>query len=293
MKSKKAFSLIELSIVILVIGIVIAGITQSSRLVAAFRLSSARSLTANAPVSSVKDLVMWVEATSEDSFLEVEVEDNHALSIWYDINPSSTKKNNPFQATELSRPVYKTECINSLPCINFAGANYFNFDGNIVVGTDYTIFIVDQRRSGADGNYFMGGEDYSAVNQNLILGYRANTLVTVAQYGNDFDATIPAYDSLFPRIHAITFSSSSGRTYFINGGVATLSDSPFSGVYHVPTDLLVSYTNAHIGVALINVAGLFYTGDIAEIIIFNRAITAEERNDITNYLGKKWHISVS
>ncbi len=35
---KKAFSLIELSIVILIIGILVAGVTQSSRLVLAMKL---------------------------------------------------------------------------------------------------------------------------------------------------------------------------------------------------------------------------------------------------------------
>ena len=44
----KAFSLIELSIVVLIIGILIAGITQGSRLVRQSRLVVARSLTQNA-----------------------------------------------------------------------------------------------------------------------------------------------------------------------------------------------------------------------------------------------------
>jgi prepilin-type N-terminal cleavage/methylation domain-containing protein len=47
MKKKllKAFSLIELSIVILIIGIVVAGVTQSSRLVRQMRLASVKSMT--------------------------------------------------------------------------------------------------------------------------------------------------------------------------------------------------------------------------------------------------------
>ncbi len=42
---KTAFSLIELSIVILIVGIIIAGITQSSRLVELYRISSAKTQT--------------------------------------------------------------------------------------------------------------------------------------------------------------------------------------------------------------------------------------------------------
>lgn len=45
MKKNSAFSLIELSIVILIVGIIIAGVTQSSSLIRKMRLSSARQLT--------------------------------------------------------------------------------------------------------------------------------------------------------------------------------------------------------------------------------------------------------
>ena len=41
-KPSKAFSLIELSIVVLIIGILIAGVTQGSRLVRQSRLSTAQ-----------------------------------------------------------------------------------------------------------------------------------------------------------------------------------------------------------------------------------------------------------
>lgn len=51
---KKAFSLIELSIVILIIGILVAGVTQSSRLINAMRIQSIRSLTINSPYHQFK-----------------------------------------------------------------------------------------------------------------------------------------------------------------------------------------------------------------------------------------------
>ena len=65
---KKAFSLIELSIVILIIGILVAGVTQSSRLVSRMKQISVRSMTLNSPISSIKDLYAWYE-TSLDSLM--------------------------------------------------------------------------------------------------------------------------------------------------------------------------------------------------------------------------------
>ena len=57
---QKAFSLIELSIVILIIGILVAGVTQSSRLVSQFRLISARNITLSSPVPTIKNLAYWL-----------------------------------------------------------------------------------------------------------------------------------------------------------------------------------------------------------------------------------------
>lgn len=51
---KSAFSLIELSIVILIVGILIAGVTQSSRMVGKSRIKTAKTLTQSSPVGSIK-----------------------------------------------------------------------------------------------------------------------------------------------------------------------------------------------------------------------------------------------
>lgn len=39
--------------------------------------------------------------------------------------------------------------------------------------------------------------------------------------------------------------------------------------------------------------GNFYNGNVAEIIIFNRALKTEERKSIESYLGKKWGVKIS
>jgi len=59
--SNKAFSLIELSIVILIIGILVAGVTSSSRLVKRMKIITAQNLTTSSPISSIKDLIFWYE----------------------------------------------------------------------------------------------------------------------------------------------------------------------------------------------------------------------------------------
>ncbi|MBU6338893.1 MAG: prepilin-type N-terminal cleavage/methylation domain-containing protein [Rickettsiales bacterium] len=54
----KAFSLIELSIVILVIGILFAGVMQGRSLIQKSRLKTAQSLTKSSPVSGIYGLLL-------------------------------------------------------------------------------------------------------------------------------------------------------------------------------------------------------------------------------------------
>ena len=63
-KISRAFSLIELSIVILIIGILVAGVVQSSRLVKKMRLQTAQNLTTISPIPSIKDLVFGMKHRS-------------------------------------------------------------------------------------------------------------------------------------------------------------------------------------------------------------------------------------
>ncbi len=281
---RKAFSLIELSIVILIIGILIAGVTQGSRMVREMRLQAARAQTNSAPVLSINDILMWVETTSTASFTEVEATDGLTVSNWYDINQTSTIKNNPTQASSGNRPTYILSCINSLPCLRFDGTNsYFTFDGTALALTNFSVIVVEQRRSNIVTNYFIGGTNESS-NALLHLGYRDDTHITFAQYLNDINIAVSAYSSPTPMIHVFTHSSTAGKNYYSNGVQMMTNSGATTG--------LSSFANARIGYYG-NFPPVLFNGDIAEIIIFRKALKNEERRSIESYLGKKWNIKVS
>ena len=137
---KRAFSLIELSIVILIIGILVAGVTQSSRLVSEMRLSSAKRLTQSSPISSIKGLLLWLETSSDNSF-DNNVGDGDQVANWYDLNPLSNTKYTLNQSTTANRPTYIKSSTGGIPALKFNNSK-FQIDDFPLNDPSYSMFIV-------------------------------------------------------------------------------------------------------------------------------------------------------
>ena len=94
---KKAFSLIELSIVILIIRILVAGVTSSLRLISLMRLITAQSFTRSS-VNTIKDISFWVETFLEQALTNsagtFDLENAQTISSRNVINSQSSFKIN-------------------------------------------------------------------------------------------------------------------------------------------------------------------------------------------------------
>lgn len=287
MKKNSAFSLIELSIVILVIGIIIVGITQSSRLVKQFRIQTAQTMTNSSPVHSIKDLITWFETSLDESFLATEAQDNSTISAWYDVNRQSTR-NDASQSTSTNKPLYIENVFNGLPAIRFDGNdNFMTFDATALTGSNYSIFVIEQRRGNTSTiNHFLGSSG-SSTNNNLHLGYDTNTTLRFGHYSNDVDYTVPTFSNPIPRMHSFIFSKTGGKSYWSNGG--TSADASSSG----QTAVLLSSSGTALGRVVFGGSTYYFNGDIAEVIIFLRDLKTEERQAVETYLGKKYNIKIT
>ena len=125
----------------------------------------------------------------------------------------------------------------------------------------------------------MGGSNIS-LNNSLYIGYRNDTTFTQAHWGNDLDyISIPAYTSPTAAMNTMEFDTTNGKRYWRNGGVLPEKTEP------TQTAALNSYPGARIGIA--------FKGDIAEIIIFTRALNNTERQSVEEYLSQKWGVPIS
>ena len=286
-KHNSAFSLIELSIVVLIIGIVIAGVTQSSSLVRKMRLSSAQSLTKSSPAAGIRDLVLWVESTSEQSFDAADQEDGLTITNWYDLNPQSQLKNNFTSASASNEPTYRQNFLNGLPSVYFDGSNDYlkttntNTTSAYFSNADFTLFIVAHFPTFTNTTSVLFQLIQSGGSRNLGVEFNSTNLLRL----DSANATaIGATSIIFNQPVVISgYRDSSNTRLYLNGAQ-----------YANATSGATTTLNGQFGIgAYIDSLDYFTKAYIGEIILYGHALTTEERKAVESYLGKKWGVKVS
>jgi prepilin-type N-terminal cleavage/methylation domain-containing protein len=289
---KKAFSLIEISVVILIIGMLIAGISQGIDLYQDMRLATARSLTLNSRVNRIEDLTMWFEATSEKSFENPNPQNEERIGLWKNINFKLSNRIDVTQATQDSKPFYVKNAINNIPALRFNNGQFLTASSikisEIVSSDQVTVFMVQNNFSGDNTTSTFGWNsgDYRflscAQEGNMVLMDFGNTLS-----GSNFRITTATLTNFLNQNKIITFVKNG-----LNGKVkinsALLTNSLSSNTI---IDLSLS---GDFSIGKYPPANHYYFfGYIGELIIFKKALTDAEINDVEKYLSKKWAIKIN
>ena len=304
----RAFSLIEVSIVVLIIGILIAGITQSSRLLAQAKVNTAKSLTQSSPASSINGLSLWIESTLDTSFIATETDDGTAISEWRDSNPQVSTKAD-FKAGGTA-PKYMLNAINGIPAVLFDGSASSMSAPNFsdLARNQSTIFAVVKLPSTLASQVIVskrGDDDTDTIN--FQVSTNSDTAVGwsycdgAAQ--DAVDCTIEGasaavvgtnsyiYSSVYTaNTDLVTDSTTGGIVIFQNGKVLSRTE----------TDETANANPASAGNNDITIGATsfkpnptnFFGGYLGELIIYDRALKTEERQSIEAYLSKKWGIGV-
>jgi hypothetical protein len=205
-----------------------------------------------------------------------------AIGRWNDINPNilPTARNNAIQATSANQPQYIRNGMNGLPALKFDGSNdFFSYNGDFLVGADYTIFVVEARGSSKSLNFFISGFG-AGDNSILHIGYRYSSTITQGHNNNDLNCSILDFTSPIASIRSFSLSRASGKAIYQNGLFK------ISNAQKMP---LIAYEGASIGG---NNKWGYFNGSIAEIIFYTRALTNQERQEVETYLSKKWGIKL-
>ena len=286
MKKSRAFSIIELSIITMMISIISIQDTSSYKIVRNMRILSAQNVTRSSPVLSLRGLVGWYETSLESSISESEKNHNKPVSIWADNNPHSSFKNNIIQLDKNNfKPRYIENSINGLPALRFDGLDDFMRISSLKISNDtLTIFLVGKRNSYSHYQGVMSGVNSSTnddmQNGSLVAFFDKNNFSTIAS-GQSFSSTTHPGNNT-PYIVSTVFNGKKNVSY-INGSIGV----------NVKGSIQFNIDKFFIGARVTNGKPTnYFSGDIAEIIIYNRTLANDERKSIEEYLSRKYSIKI-
>lgn len=288
-RGQKAFSLIELSIVILVIGVLIAGVVKGSSIINKTKLSVAKSLTTSSPVPSIKNLTLWLETTGAfDDAVVNTFEDGEIISSWHDSNPTAAFKKNLVTGidNDATDPTYEENGISGLPSIRFnatidgvTGSSLLTSETPVQLGdSSYTYFIVLAQESFSTSAVAVFNQGTKSVG--LYLGGGGGVTVYT---GLATDVSVGSIKAGKGSIFAARFDNTNDVRIFNNSNSVTTVAMP-SGTPNIVSD------NFNIGAYLGN---YFFQGLISEIIVYDRSLKTEEIQDVNSYLAKKYKIALN
>lgn len=209
--------------------------------------------------SSIIGLTTWLKADS------LTLVDGAAVATWIDSSPAT---NNAVQNTATARPIFKTGVLNGKPAVTFDGANdILIFDSNITAGPA-SIFVVSNRTGAKTGNQAL------VVTQKLSVSSRQNGNNWAAFLNSHLDAGVVTNDAF--NVLSTIFRSV-GDVDLITGT---------SVVNRVNGSSYTSRGGSGIGA---DPAGVdYHMGDIAEVLIYNRALSQANRDSVISYLKTKY-----
>lgn len=295
-KNLQAFSLVEISVVILIIGILIAGISSGADLFNDYKLATARKLTMESPVPRIADLGLWLESVSEKSLINnndsIIIKNGELVKKWLDINPLNTSK--PFleQVDQTAMPTYVSDGINNLPSVKFDSTNrQMRMNGSFseIFSLESTIFMVLNPNSVVATSDRPVSEIFSfgsLVHPALIIDsyYRYdNTNVTYFfKGGTTSEYIFTSAKSNRTQIYKRVYNPLINQSYVDINGVQASSTAVLSGNYVRPVSMTLG--NHPLG------AYTTFGGLVGEFIIYNRALTNVEIKRVENYLKAKWGV---
>lgn len=279
-KRRLGFSFLEISIVITIVGLIMFGIFQGGALINKAKVSAAAQMTQSSIVGKMEGLTLWLETTKlSESFGNANLENGDTVTNWYDLS----SKDHDFTGTA----TYLNNSINGLPAISFDGTNVDLFSRSNVLISDFvmanqgTVFLVQNYVSGTNNSIFW--ETTGQVRLGTHSIHSNGTLYF--DFGDccTSDARTTYVPSSFIEnnniITLVKYPSSA--SIIINGSIAT-TNSIATGSLPLAANTSTFYVGG----------GSFFNGRLAELIIFERALSDNEINDVEKYLSKKWGIAI-
>jgi type II secretory pathway pseudopilin PulG len=232
--------------------------------------------------ASLTNLALWLDAddaltvfTGTDCIAGAAPADAAAVACLKD---KSGGGYNSTQLTSNNRPIYKTAIKNGRSILRFNGTSQLLSNSNMSLGTTVSFFAV------ASTNNVNGFRRILSNEVNLYFGIGNATKNFASFFGNG-SAWQMTTD------HGAGAVLTAGTYYILTAVLDGTNDNPFVNGVNVGqrASAMSAFSDGYV---LGGHDGItqFWSGDIAEIIVYNRAISTNERTGIESYLSNKWGV---
>lgn len=225
--------------------------------------------------SDLAGLALWLAADQITG-----LGDGAAVAQWSD---ASGLANHATQGTAAMRPLFKTNILNGKPVVRFDGVDDFLTHPVNAPGA-FTAFVVARRTTGGSADYQVALNAIAPGNTfGATLALKASGSQNWGHYINSWKAS--SYSCLDTwRIMAVVASAGGADTQATDGTTEAQSDAS-----RYPGD---AYDRRSIGSDSSFNTG-YLAGDLAEIILYNSALSVADRQKVEAYLSGKYGITVA
>ena len=318
-KKNRAFSLIEISVVIVIVMIMIAGLIQGSRLIGSMRITTARNVTNSSAMPWINYIVTWYDATATDAFKESETNDGNKISFWNGAEIRYSDRINITQVDDAKKPIFVANGMYGLPSIKFDGVDdYFaseQIEQSILTYRSGAVFIVFEPKTTSTTAKHSIFYQPSECGREFDVGYgfggSAGNFGLASSSGDcpSTNATTSGLNYVVPNEKIVvsmniyqapmTKGDISNIKIYRNGYLETTSkvgDGYNSTLIETTKKYADGSERIYVGARKTSDSAnpsSFFEGLLGEMIVFNRSLNNEDRKEIEKYLGKKWGIKVN
>jgi hypothetical protein len=238
-------------------------------------LFQANSNTASIPRSGLQ---LWLDANNSVTA------SGGSISTWSDI---SGQQNNATQNTSADQPTLVSDAINGLSAVSFNGSTqclqlpggsaFSNFSSGA------SIFVVTEPTSVTSGARFIDLGNGSA-SDNLLLDEPTASGAALYVYNGSSPSNVTSSSAITTNQFQLLEAVYSGTT------TATISTNGVAGAQSASMNTIANTNRANCYVGQGSGGGNYFKGQIAEILVYNRAVTASEQASIEGYLLSKYQI---
>jgi hypothetical protein len=205
------------------------------------------------------------------------------VSSWGDASGSG---NTATQATSGNRPTFLSNAINGQPAVQFnsGSSTFLQLPGGMSdLSSGVSILAVVKPYSVSSGARLLDFGNGSA-SDNIYLSEPTSTGLTLETYNGSSGTSVTSSSAITLNQYQVVAAVDNGS------GTATIYTNAFEGAQNASMGTLNNLLRADNNIGEASAGGNYFNGEIAELVVYSRALTVSELSDLQSYFMTKYQL---